>query len=770
MYKYIFFFLINFLFFITGSSYCQSVKIFGTVREASSGETISGAIITNKIDKSNASSNSNGHFSISVNQGQIIKLSFSRVGYLPTSIDIFTTSDSLLTVEMEIQELAEFVVNSSEAEMQTSTTFSIPVAKLTKIPTVLGEPDLFKSLALLPGVSTGIEGSSGLFVRGGTPDQNLILLDDVPIYNPSHLFGFFSVFHPEMVKSISLIKSGFPAKYGGRLSSVIDVRMKDGDKSEFKGEASIGLINSRISIEGPIGSKSSTSYHFGGRISYIGAFMKPIFKIAQSDQIVSYVMHDWNGKLHHIINDKNEVFLSYYFGRDNYEGKEGTRNDYETYGLNWGNQTLNLRYKKTISPALFANFSAWTTEYKHEIKNQSLHTVNGDDLQKDFFSSQSGLRDFSAKAEFEWNPLPSHDISFGTQLDQHRYLPGSISSSFLEKTPPAYLNAFESAVFVEDSFSPWEWMKFSAGLRATQFRIEDQNFSSLEPRLSSVFKIGESTELRASYTKMRQYIHMLASNGVGLPNDIWIPASDFSPPQTSRQWSLGMSKKLINSSLVLKMSLEGYYKQSSNLIEPVPGTNFMDIRESNWEGSIYNNGEGRARGLEFMLEAENKIFNGWISYTLSSAERKFTNLNSGDWYPSRYDRRHNFSLVGNFKLTKGWELNANWVYTSGNPVTLPVAVIQNTEGDFVPVYSTRNSNRMPAYHRLDFGAIKNWTNKKGKERSISFGLYNVYNRVNPLFINYDIPLQSSFVGTQGIKIEKKGGIPILPYFNYSINF
>lgn len=755
---------------ITGPGYCQSVIIFGTVREASSGETISGAIVSDEISKSNSTTNANGHFSLSVNQGQTTKLSFSRVGYFPKSIELFPFSDTLVMVELDIQELDEFVVTSSADEMETSTTFSIPVAKLSKIPTVLGEPDLFKSLALLPGVSTGIEGSSGLFVRGGTPDQNLILLDDVPIYNPSHLFGFFSVFHPEMVKSISLIKSGFPAKYGGRLSSVIDVRMKDGDKSEFKGEASLGLINSRISIEGPIGNKSSTSYHLGGRISYIGAFMKPLFKIAQSDQIVSYVMHDWNGKLHHIINPKNELFLSYYFGRDNYEGKEGSRIDYEKYGLNWGNQTLNLRYKKTISPSLFANFSTWVTEYKHEIRNESLHTVNGSDLQKDFFSSQSGLRDFSAKAEFEWNPLPAHDISFGAQIDQHRYLPGSISSSFLEKTTPTYLNAFESALFVGDSFSPWRWMKFSAGLRATQFRIEDQNFSSLEPRLSSVFEIGESTEIKASYTKMRQYIHMLASNGVGLPNDIWIPARDFSPPQTSRQWSLGMSKKLINSSFVLKMNLEAYYKQSTNLIEPVPGTNFMDIRESNWEGYIYNNGEGRARGVEFMLEVENKIFNGWISYTLSSADRKFTNLNSGDWYPSRYDRRHNFSFVGNFKLTKGWELNANWVYTSGNPVTLPVAVIQNTEGDFVPVYSIRNSNRMPAYHRLDFGAIRNYTNKKGKERSISFGLYNVYNRVNPLFIDYKIPQQNSFVGTQGIVIEKKGGIPILPYFNYSIKF
>ena len=759
-----------FLLMLTESGYCQSVKIFGTVREASSGETISGAIIINQIDKSNASSNSNGRFSISVAQGQTTKLSFSRVGYLPKSIEIHPTSDSLLTVELDIQELDEFVVTSAATEMETTTSFSIPVAKLTKIPTVLGEPDLFKSLALLPGVSTGIEGSSGLFVRGGTPDQNLILLDDVPIYNPNHLFGFFSVFHPEMVKSISLVKSGFPAKYGGRLSSVIDVRMKDGDKSEFKGEASLGLINSRISIEGPIGNKSSTSYHLGGRISYIGAFMKPIFKLVQSEEIISYVMHDWNGKLHHIINDKNELFLSYYFGRDNYEGKEGTKIDYETYGLNWGNQTLNLRYKKTISPSLFANFSAWTTEYKHEIKNQTSYTVDGSDLKMDFFSSKSGLRDFSAKAEFEWNPLPSHDISFGAQTDKHRYLPGSISSSFLEQTSPSYLYAFESALFAEDSFSPWRWMKFSAGLRATQFRIEDQSFSSLEPRLSTVIEIGESTDLRASYTKMRQYIHMLSSNGVGVPNDIWIPASEFSPPQTSHQWTLGIGKKLINSSVVLKMSLEGYYKHSTNLIEPVPGTNFMDIRESNWEGYIYNSGEGRARGLEFLLEAENKVFNGWISYTLSSAERKFTNLNSGDWYPSRYDRRHNFSFVGNFKLTKGWELNANWVYTSGNPVTLPVAVIQNTEGDFVPVYSTRNSNRMPAYHRLDFGAIRNWTNKKERERSISFGLYNVYNRVNPLYINYDIPLQSSFVGMQGIRIEKKGGIPILPYFNYSIKF
>lgn len=761
------------LIFLLLKSHCysQSANIFGTVKESLTGEAVVGAAVVDKRSGQRAVSNRQGFFNLRLDIPFESQLEVSQLGYTTKIIPLKINGDTLLNIDLELHELSEVVVTTSVLDRNPISTVSIPVKRLTKLPMVLGEPDIFKALALLPGISTGIEGSAGLYVRGGTPDQNLILLDDTPVYNPSHLFGFFSVFHPDMVKDVELIKGGFPAKYGGRLSSIIDVRMKDGNKEKFEGEASLGLINSRISLEGPLGKDKNTSFHLGGRISYLGALMKPVLALANSDENISYVMHDWNGKLHHIIDDKNELFFSYYFGRDNYEGREGTRRDYESFGLNWGNQTATLRYKKIFSPVLFSNFSAWYTEYHHEIDSRTVSENENGDLNNGFFRSWSGLRDLSAKADFEWLPHKDHEVNFGSELNLHGYAPGHFSSSFTTdstRTDPGFQKASELAFYLDDKWTIGDSFSFIPGIRLSSFITSGKSYHAFEPRIAGSLEIDDNTSLRLSYSRMRQYIHMLSSNGVGLPNDIWVPSTDLVEPQNSRQWTLGVSRDIVP--MNLKATVEGYYKSSDNLIESVPGTNYLFIRDNNWENFIYRDGSGRSYGMEALLEVQKGRTNGWLSYTLSKNLRKFETLNSGEWYPSRYDRRHNISLVVNHRLNDNWEINANWVYSSGHPVTLPVAVIKDPEGSLFPVFSERNNQKMPDYHRLDVGFSHHWLGEKQRNKRITFGVYNLYNRINPLYLDYAVPFFLENVDIHKIKITRKGGIPILPYFTYSLTF
>lgn len=771
--KLLFLLLSNFSILVS-ACFSQSATIFGTVREVETRETVPGAYITDENSGRSTLSNRHGYFNIEVPMDSEIKLRISQLGYVSQQISMKVSRDTLVSVDLVLNELQEVVVTAPSRDRDPISTISIPIRRLNKIPMVLGEPDLFKALALLPGVATGVEGTSGLHVRGGTPDQNLILLDDTPVYNPSHLFGLFSVFHPEMVKDIQLIKGGFPAKYGGRLSSIIDVRMKDGNKNDFEGEVSLGLINSRISLEGPLGNEGKTSYHLGGRISYLGALMKPIFSLAGGEETFSYVMHDWNAKLHHVINDKNELFFSYYFGRDNYEGREGTKRDYESFGLNWGNQTATLRYKKIFNSRLFANFSAWYTEYRHEIQNESVFENSADQLTNEFIKSRSGLHDYSMKADFEWLAHSAHEVNFGTELNFHQYRPGEFRSSFFTDSLSAgssLQRATEIALYLEDRWQVVKKFDVVAGVRYSAFNTQSKTYQALEPRLSAIWEVGQTISLRASYARMRQYIHQLSSNGVGLPNDIWVPATDSVPPQNSQQWTLGLIKDLPSSNM--KLTLEGFYKISDQLIESVPGTNYLFIRNNNWEQFIYQNGIGRIYGLETLLELKRGKFDGWLSYTYQKNFRRFDAINEGEWFPARFDRRNNISMVGNYQISTTWDINWTWSYSSGQVVTLPVAVIPNPEGELIPVFSRRNNNRMPDFHRLDVGANYRWKGKRNqRDKKFSFGIINAYNRVNPLFLDYVVPdIRFNPSGaSQQIEIIRRGAIPLLPYFNYTVKF
>lgn len=754
-------------------SYAQEVRVFGTVREFGSGEFIQGVKISLVGKGETVVSNEYGYYSLGIENRTIQDISFSKEGYFTKIVSVQTEQDTLLEVELGINELSEVVVTGENSLGQTTTEISIPVRELEKIPMVLGEPDLFKSLAFLPGVSTGLEGSSGLFVRGGTPDQNLILLDGSTVYNPSHLFGLFSVFHPEMVNQIRLIKSGFPSKYGGRLSSIIDVRMKEGNKEKFTGAASIGLINSRISLGGPLGRDKQTTFQVGGRISYIGALLKPILKLTGSKEVASYVMHDWNAKIHHQVNSKNDLFFSYYFGRDAYAIETGDRDNLDVFGLNWGNQTVNLRYKRIWSPRLFSNFSIWTTKFNHQLKNESIFLSDSTVTSQAFFQSSSSLRDYSSKLEFEWFPSMKHDVNFGFEMNVHRFQPGAIQSSAQPVNQPDSLTidpTLEYGFFLEDTFRPLTDLTVSAGMRFSGYGVDHSQYTNWEPRFSAAYRLGKSTTLRASYTIMNQYLHQLPSNGLGIPNDLWVSSTSRVPPQHSQQASTGITHELSLGFGKLKLSGEAYLKRSRNLIEVIPGTNFLGIKGENWVNSVYTNGKGRYFGGELLVEFEDaeKLFNGWLSYTLSKSEQQFKELNQENWFPTRFDRRHNLSFVFNLSLRNDWEINTSWTYSSGHPVTLPSAVIQNSEGFFFPVFEERNNYRLPAFHRLDLGFIHFWQGKKGLKKSISFGVNNLYNRVNPLFLDYTLPFFES--GDNQIKIYRRGGIPILPYFNYGIRF
>ena len=771
--------IILFLLTLTFKVFSQKFTISGYVKDVETGESLIGANVYEQATIIGTSSNNYGFFSLALPSDTIVII-ISYVGYGTKKMAFNLQDDMELTIELSPSEMLEEVIVTAGEAIEQTTEMSIvrlPIRQIKSLPAFMGETDVMKALQLLPGVQSGVEGSSGVYVRGGGPDQNLILLDGVPVYNASHLFGAFSVFNADAINNIELIKGGFPARYGGRLSSVIDITMREGNSKALKVNGSIGLISSQLTMEGPI-KNEKTTFILSGRRTYLDILTRPILKIAtKGREKAGYYFYDLNFKINHTFSNKDRIYLSTYMGQDKASSTSEWKNESpsfkqlskEKYGLDWGNITTSFRWNHLFTPKLFSNTTINYSRYRFSIFEGFKRTYidQGENLTEEGAMQYfSGIEDFSTKMDFDFSPNASHSIKFGFNAVHHTFNPGvsaTQSGNELDTVMEAgKIYALEGAAYVEDDFRINDKFKANLGLHASGFLVNGQSYYSLQPRVALRYLLNANTSLKASYGDMTQYIHLLTNSGIGLPTDLWVPATDNVLPQQSRQAAVGLAKTLKNN---FEVSVEGYYKTMDNLIEYKEGASFMNI-DTNWEEKI-ERGSGVAYGGEFFVRKNTGKLTGWVGYTLSKSDRQFDNLNFGEKYPYKYDRRHDVSIVGVYKINDRIELSGSWVFGTGNALSIPIATYKETTGSYwwnesVNYYSGRNDFRMKPYHRLDLG-ISFKKQKKWGIRTWSFSIYNVYSRKNPFFIE---------IGQRDNKQEfiQYSLFPIIPSFSYKFNF
>ncbi len=767
----------------------NAFTVSGYITDAATGEALPGASLYEYRLRLGTAANRYGFYSITLPKGEA-GLVISYVGYQTDTLRLSLQGDTTVAVKLQpaVSQLGEIIVKGDAAEPlaeRPAGLVNIPLPRLKAVPGLLGESDILKALALTPGVGTGNEGTAGLLVRGGTPDQNLILLDEATVYNVAHLFGLVSIFNADALKQVDLYKAGFPARFGGRLSSVVDVTMKEGNNQKVQGEAGIGLVGSRFTIEGPLSRalRGRSSFMLSGRASYIGLLLLPNyigFKAGRTPQYFNYWLYDTNAKINHQFKDGSGLFFSFYKGKDTWRAQEGSSAELSRFGLDWGNTTATARYTRPLSSKWFFRSVLTYARYGHGIRSSNVYRNDGQETPGNHYNSEATVRDWTLKAGVDVFPSTRHQIKFGLEGTHHTYRPNRIETSYpvhpdtLSKAnAPVY--AVETALYAEDNISFTPWLRANLGLRSVAFGVEGRTYSSLEPRTSLTLTLPRHFAIKGAYSQMRQFIHLLVSSGVGLPNDIWVPATERVPPQTSRQVSLGLFKEITH--LNLEVSLEGYYKTMNQVIDYQTGVNYLSYRQS-WENQIEKGGTGRSYGLELFVNKTKGRFTGWASYTYAWNWRRFAGINDGNWYLAPYDRRHQAALTGNYAFSPKFNLSATWVYHSGQPTTVPVALRQNLDNrgyDWL-IFGERNNYRMPAFHRLDVAANLIRQSRRGRQITWSLGLYNAYNHKNPYFLDLSRkPLLDKStdppdkVGTS-YRLVQQSVFPLLPFVSYAVKF
>lgn len=759
----------------------QKYTISGFISENGSKESLPGVNVYAPKLKAGATSNNYGFFSLTL-PADSVELVVTYVGYQPQifkldlkkniQLDVsLKTSIDLQTVEISAEKAEKI---SQEVQMSK---IDLPVEQIKNLPALLGEKDVLKAIQLLPGVQKGSEGSSGIYVRGGGPDQNLIILDDATVYNATHLFGFFSLFNGDALKSVELTKGGFPARYGGRLSSVIEMQMKDGDKQKIRGEAGIGLISSRLTLEGPI-IKDKLSFLVSARRTYIDAIAQPLIK-KQTGVNTGYYFYDFNAKLNYVIDYKNKIYLSGYFGKDKFYLKDKVDANYSSEAsLAWGNATGTLRWNHLINEKIFSNVSLIYTNFLFDIGLKEKYS--GDFFNLNYYS---GIRDYSVKWDVDYSLNTKHYLKGGVLATYHYFSPGAIviksSSPTDNLNKPSRIDTYETAIYVEDDFKISDKWRTNAGFRFSNFNVKGKSYFNPEPRIAVRYLLKSDLSLKASFATMNQYLHLLSNSGIGLPTDLWVPATDKTKPQQSQQVALGIAKDLTIKNADFMASIEGYYKTSKNIIGYIDGASFFSVdptagsSEFSYE-DVVTTGKAESYGAEFLFQKKYGKFSGWIGYTLSWTWLQFDALNFGNRFPARYDRRHDLSVVGIYKMSDHITLSATWVYGTGNAITLPLssyqAVAQNAHPQeynnsyTINDYGSKNSFRMAPYHRFDI-AIQFHKQKKKYERTFELGVYNAYNRKNPFYYTtvYD-------PNTQQTKLKQISLFPLIPSISWTWKF
>ena len=719
----------------TPSRKTEEYTISGYVKDAETGESLIGTRIFIDSLQIGVAANIYGFYSLTLPKGNHIVL-YSFVGKEPVKKLITLDSNIELDVNLEDSGLldAHYVTHETKLHETSETgTHELSMAKVKSLPVLLGEVDIIKTAQLLPGIQSGSEGSSGLYVRGGGPDQNLILLDGVPIYNANHLFGFFSVFNADAINSVKLIKSGFPAEYGGRLSSVIDIRMNEGNMKKLHGEGSVGVISSKLMLNGPI-IKDKTSFMVTARRTYIDLLARPFINIAnrKNENKVSggYFFYDVNAKVNHIINSKNRVYLSGYMGNDKFYLKEkfhftdlNTKMIEETEaGMKWGNKIMALRWNHKFGAKLFANTTINYSNYRFStgLATKVSEVGNEKNPSENFsFEYLSGITDWGGNINFHYYPHPKHEIKFGVSETYHTFIPGVNQLKINQQsanTDTSYGSsrtyAHEFSGYIRDDFKIGSRFMANLGVHLSNFYVRKKLYNSLQPRASVNYKLDENSSIKASYVRTAQFLHLLTNTSVGLPTDLWVPVTDSVPPQKGNQFSLGYARQLEKG---YRISTEAYYKTMDNLIEYKEGASFFGSNKD-WE-QLIEIGNGYSYGIEFLLEKKTGKTTGWIGYTLSWTNRKFSAINDGKEFPYRYDRRHDISFVLTHKFNDKVDIGVVWVYGTGNAVTLALQKynpLAGTEVQDIEHIAGRNNYRMPSYHRLDLGVNIHKEKKMGK--------------------------------------------------------
>jgi hypothetical protein len=770
------------LYFLILPGFGQTIinyTISGYVREKVSRESLIGVNVYLSDHKTGTTTNTYGFYSITLPAADSVDLIISYVGFTPEIVKIKLNKNIELNIDLKPSVLLdEVTVTYNRIEKQSQSvkmsTINLQIAQIKNVPSLLGEKDVLKVLQFMPGVQTGSEGSSGLYVRGGGPDQNLIILDDAIVYNASHLFGFFSLFNGDALKSVELTKGGFPARYGGRLSSVLDINMKEGNKEEWHGEGGIGLISSRMTLEGPI-KKGKSSILISGRRTYADLIMSPFL----GEEKIGYYFYDLNAKINYDFGRKNKLYLSGYFGNDKFSMK--TNNHYYNHdiGFSWGNGTGTLRWNHLFTNKLFSNTSAIFSNYTFRIFD--IYQTTGEAIKDYRAEYYSGIKDYSLKYDIDYLPNPNHRIKAGAISIFHRFNP----YAFIEEDIPnnthindvTFTNSLESGIYFEDTWQALHNLKVNGGIRFSHFLTDHNQYHFFEPRLSVALNLKNDFAVKGSYASMSQYIHMISNTGISLPTDLWVPTTDKVKPQESQQLALGLVKDFSKPDITF--SLEGYYKKMDNVLGYKEGASFMNLDEptsvsdNNWEAKV-TEGDAWSYGLELLLQKKEGRLSGWIGYTLSWTQMQFDSVNFGRKFWARYDRRHDLSLVAIYKLNKHITLSGTWVYGTGNSITLPTSkynVGHQLNSNFnqlteVKEFSTRNNFRMNAYHRLDFG-IQFHKEKKWGERIWEISVSNVYNRQNPFFYTFDSKLVNNV--EYGF-LKQVSLFPIIPSISYSFKF
>lgn len=778
--------LILMLFLVSQVSVAQRVTLSGYVTDKMSGEALMGTTVFDTRQSAGVATNRFGYYTLTVTKPT--KVWFSYVGYQTVTVDVVAARDTVVPVRLVpgVSQLAAVSVSAVAENAiinQPLGLVTIPISQLKAVPALLGETDIIKALALTPGVTVGNEGTTGLQVRGGTPDQNLIILDDATVYNVSHLFGFVSTFNPDAIRSVDLYKAGFPARFGGRLSSIVDITMKEGNNQRRRSEASLGLVSSRLLLEGPLSDslRGRSSYFVSARSSYFTLFLLPTliaFQTSPRGQYANYWLYDVNAKANHQFRDGSRLLVSLYNGNDVWAAQEGSRTDRSAFKLNWGNTTASLRYTKALLKNLFLRSTATFSRYHYGLETQARTRQNNEWATVQRFNATSTIRDLTTKIALEWNPRPSHRVQTGVELIGHRFQPTRIATTYaINPDSLARINArvaaTELATYVEDEFTPARWLRSNVGVRAVSYRLANQTYSYAEPRLSLNLLPTHRLSVKLAYSRMHQFVHLLSSNSIGLPNDVWVPATRSVPPQASDQLSAGLAYSFPSQGV--SVTLEGYHKKSTGLIDYQTGSNFLTSFNRQWETTVERDGIGESRGLEVLVLKTQGRLTGWVGYTLARHRRRFDRIDQNRWFDATFDRRHVFSLTGQYVISQRINASATWIYQSGQPTTVPIALQENIsqEATAYPllIYGDRNNFRMPAYHRLDVGVTIRHTTRRSREAQWSFGVYNAYNRINSFYLDFDKGVLRTANGHEiGVdyKVVRQAVFPVLPYVSYTL--
>ncbi len=745
----------------------KRITISGYVKDTKTGEALISASVYVTNEKRGTTTNAYGFYSISVKQADSVGMVISYQGYQPQIFTISGKTDQVFDYNLQEKSnsLSEVVVSSSKNNNNVTkarmSVINIPMKQIKTLPAIAGERDILKIVQLLPGVQSGQEGTTGFYVRGGNTDQNLVQLDEATVYNPNHLFGLFSTFNTNAINSVTLIKGGYPAQYGGRLSSILDITMKEGNKKKFSGEGGIGLVSSNLTLQGPI-TKNKSSFIISARRTFLDLIAKAV--VPKNKNNTNYYFYDVNAKANFELGKKDKLYLSFFKGLDNakYAGASSLN-----YGINFGNTTGTVRWNHLFNKKLFSNTSFIYNDY-----HLSLTTT------QDQYYAQlyTGIKDVNLKTDFSYFPSSNHSIKAGINYAYSTLFPsttsakvprsGNINKPNLDSIQRKYSSLV--SFYVNDDITISEKLSASVGLRVPVFIKSDVQYLRYEPRATVKYQLDDATSIKAAYTIMNQFQHLVPSSTASLPTDIWISSSKIVKPQTSQQIALGLFKNFKDNNF--EASIEGYYKTMNNQVLFKEGAQSLQSADIDTKLTF---GKGSSYGAEIFIKKNVGRFTGWMSYTLSWTNQKFDSLNFGKQFPFTYDKRHNLSIVGTYDLSKRWTLSGAFVFTSGGAFTLPTgragvygdgSLYDGTYYD----YTGRNNYRYRSYHRLDLSAIRHGNPKilgKKYESELVISVYNVYNRHNPYFIY----LTKDPV-TKAIAAKEVSLLPIIPSISYNFKF